>query len=607
MILDLACYNATDVSKRLVQLLGVVVLAGCSPEAYRDSADLQVNQLIADRQNATLGYTPQVEVATEIPPSPGRPAFSKIPVTPLPPPAAPPLELRHAEVSIDPLGPDIRWSMPKAKEQSLVPPEAYEPRFREDMRLGPPLPDDKRTRLDMFGVLGYAVEHGPRYRDQMDSLYLSALDVTLERHLFSPRPFVGQTFRVNGNQNDYRAALTATTSAGVRQQLPYGGEVVAQTLVDFVQAVNGNVTEGESARLALSGSIPLLRGAGMVNLEPLIAGERSLIYQVRSFETFRRSFVVDIATQYFRLLQLQQAVINRRLNLANLAALTNRAEALYDNNRLSFLEVQRSLQSQITAENSLINAEEAYRIALDNFKLTIGMPIEEPLDIVAVELDVVMPSIDPEEAVRLAHHYRLDLRTAADQIEDAQRRVKNAEQGLRSDLELFADTTFRSSADESATHFDRHDQDYNAGIRLDLPVDRVSERNAFRRSLISHQRTQRDFVLQRDRVSNEVREALRGIRNADLSLQIQRRGITLAQNRLEFANDLLRQGKVNTRDLVEAQTSLLDAQDAYEQARSNLQIRILQYLRDTGTLRVDPDAGAIGQAMNPPAISVSAP
>ncbi|MGH7213240.1 MAG: hypothetical protein ACREIT_00445, partial [Tepidisphaeraceae bacterium] len=48
---------------------------------------------------------------------------------------------------------------------------------------------------------------------------------------------------------------------------------------------------------------------------------------------------------------------------------------------------------------------------------------------------------------------------------------------------------------------------------------------------------------------------------------------------------------------VEAQSSLIDAQDRYEQARAQLQIQVLRFLQQTGTLRVDPQAGALGQAM----------
>src|SRR6185312_10214590 len=130
-----------------------------------------------------------------------------------------------------------------------------------------------------------------------------------------------------------------------------------------------NTTSGESADLALNRSIPLLRGAGMVNLEPLIKGERSLVYQVRTFENFRRDFVISVATQYFRLLSLQQSVLNRRVNYANFVQLTERARALYATGRVAYIELQRSLQEQLSAENQLISAQETLNSALDDYKL----------------------------------------------------------------------------------------------------------------------------------------------------------------------------------------------------------------------------------------------
>src|SRR3712207_5419842 len=112
--------------------------------------------------------------------------------------------------------------------------------------------------------------------------YLNALNVTLERHLLSPRPFarVGAAYEGGQQTVDYRSAVTVTTNAGVRQRLPYGGEVVAEALVRFVDAISDNAENGEEASVALSGSLPLLRGAGLVNLEGLISAERELVYQV---------------------------------------------------------------------------------------------------------------------------------------------------------------------------------------------------------------------------------------------------------------------------------------------------------------------------------------
>ena len=72
----------------------------------------------------------------------------------------------------------------------------------------------------------------------------------------------------------------------------------------------------------------------------------------------------------------------------------------------------------------------------------------------------------------------------------------------------------------------------------------------------------------------------------------------MARLRLENANELLRLGKRDNRDVVDAQNALLQSQENFEQANASLQIQVLRFLRDTGTLRVDPQAGAIGQALN---------
>jgi len=590
--------------KKLLPLLIIGVCAafiGCSAESYRDSADLQIGKMLRDRQQKTLGYTPQVEVAKEIPSTPKR-AYAKIPTSPIPPPTTAPITFQQVEVPRVPLGPETRWMEPTGPEAMPAGDEIMQRRLHIGGPgfAGPPTLEEYYRRYELMGLLEYAVRHSRAYRDQMEALYLAALDVSLQRHLFAPIPFVHQDLTYNGGQRDanYAAALTAATSAGMKQKLPYGGELVAETLVQFVNALSETATSAESAQLVLSGSLPLLRGAGMVNLEPLISSERELIYQVRTFEQYRRDFVVSIATQYFNLLAQYQGVLNRRISYANLVSLTERTQALYDTGRIIFLEVQRSLQSQLSAESALIDAEEGYQAALDNFKLRIGMPIDERLEIVPVELDVHVPKMTADEAVTLAHKYRLDLRTAADQVEDAQRGVSNARNGLLPDVNLTASAKLGNEPNTPASNLQERTLTYTAGIGIDLPIDRLAERNALRKALIAFQKSQRTYAQLKDQIAADVRDEIRAIRTAEASLEIQRRGIELAQNRLEYSNELLREGRGLARDVVESQSSLLDAQDSFERARAQLQIRVLQLMRDTGTLRVDPSAGAIGQAMD---------
>ena len=83
-----------------------------------------------------------------------------------------------------------------------------------------------------------------QYQDQLETLYISgALTVTLQRHLLlEPQPFVTTGLNYDGRQGDgpiaadgvdLRSALNATVNAGGRQPLPYGGSVVASTLVQL--------------------------------------------------------------------------------------------------------------------------------------------------------------------------------------------------------------------------------------------------------------------------------------------------------------------------------------------------------------------------------------
>lgn len=579
------------------------VLGGCTPQAYQKDADLQVEKLLKDRQQRTLGYTPEAEAQVQTRANPTRKSYEKLPTSPMPPPAPPAMEPATVALNAEALGPEELFApgtvSPRHEPMSIE--EARRPAL-ERLRLGPPAIYDTTTTFDLFQAIEYAVQNSREYQTRMEDLYLAALGVTLERHLFEPRPFadVGATYTGGQADVDYRSAVAITSSAGVRQQLPFGGEIVAQGLVSFVNALSDSATDGENAELVLSASVPLLRGAGMVNLEPLIRSERELIYEVRRFEEFRRSFVVSIAAQYFRLLTQQQAIVNRRINYISAAQLTEQSYAMYAAGRqnTTFLAVQRAQSQLFTSENQIITAEDSYQSALDTFKVLIGMPVDQPLNIVPIELDVIPPDTEADVAA-LALKYRLDLQTAADRIEDARRAVDVAKSGLLPDLDLKVRGAIGNRDETPARQIDSRTLDYSAGLTLDLPVDRVAERNAYRRSLISLERAQRSWQQTRDLVITQVRDSVRSIRSARASVEIQRRRLDLARRRLDYSNELLVLGRANdSRDSVDAQNELLSAQDSYDQARATYNIQILNFLRDTGTLRVNPDAGSLGLAMD---------
>ncbi|MEO6434535.1 MAG: TolC family protein, partial [Tepidisphaeraceae bacterium] len=498
--------------------VALVALSGCSAAHYQKWADQQVDQIIRDRAEETLDYVPEVEARVDIRATPTTHAFAKVPLTPKAPPTTAPIEPSDLDSPYGPLGPAMLFpASVTAPQQNGHGLDIARYRVQERLALGPPSPrQEQPVRIDLFGSIQYAVQNARDYKNRMEDLYLVALDVTLERHLFEPRPFARTGARYTGGQKnvDYDAALTVANSLGVRQRLPYGGEIVAEAAVDFVQALNGNVENAEPATLALTASIPLLRGAGMVNLEGLIQSERDVIYSIRQFEDYRRSFVVNIASQYFQLLADQQSIADRGANLISLQQLTARSQALYAAQRVNYIDVQRALQEQLQAENQLVAAQARFRSSLDNFKLQLGMPVDQPLEVVGQELAVEIPAYAEPEVAVLAQKYRLDLTTAQDRVEDARRGVQNAKNGLLPDLDLAARGTIGNNDDEPARRIHSDTAAYSAGVELEIPIDRLGERNAYRASLIRLERSQRSYDQLKDEVAADAREALRLIRAA---------------------------------------------------------------------------------------------
>lgn len=586
--------------------LAVVVAAatvGCSPDFYRRDADRQVQKLIREEQQRAIDYTPAVETPITQSAQTTRKSYEKLPTTALP-------DLLKDVVVTTPaghrdkrrvLGPPVDVTTPVAsalKEYSAV--GRVRSIARDPYVLGPSAAIGTAKQFGLFESIAYAVENSREYQSEMEGLYIDALDVTLQRHLFTPRPFANVRSNFNGGQAsvDYRAANTVTGEAGIRQRLPYGGEIVASALVQFVDAISGNAENGETATLALSGSIPLLRDAGMVNLEPLIQSERELVYSVRNFETYRRNFALRVATSYFRLITSQQAIRNRYVRYVQTVELTNRTEALFDAGRITALEVQRAQTELLQSEDDVNDALVSYENALDTFKLLLGMPMTQELQVNAVQVDVPTPKVDVELGSSLARQYRLDLQTARDRIEDSKRNVQNSINNLLPDLDVTFGTSGGNTGDTAARRIRGDSVEYNAGVRLDLPLDRVAERNRYRVSLINLEGTKRSALQLEDTVVGQIRASIRAIRSSIVSLELQREGIVIAQQRLEFANESLLLGRTSdSRNVVEAQTALLRAQDSYEQARADLQIAILAYLRDAGVLRLDPSSGELGLAM----------
>lgn len=457
--------------------------------------------------------------------------------------------------------------------------------------------------LPLDKALHTSVTHGRAYLDEKEEVFLDALDLTLARFRLQPMFNGGgelewasdsRSARLQQGMTELVADNTFARSAngGFNWLYRTGARVSADFTRDFLRFTTGNRSVNQSA-LAVSVVQPMLQGGGtLVTLEALTQEERNLLYSLRDFADFRRFFVVAIVSDYYAVLQARDRVRNNYAAYQGFLKNLERDEALAEEDRRTQTELGLLRQAALQAESRWINAIQDYESQLDSFKIRIGVPVDERLILEQSELQQLRiedPDVTREQAVEIALVSRPDLQNSKDRVEDAARQVKVAENGLLPGVDISMDYQTLSDPGDTTPSINWDRRRWEGAVDLDLPLDRKAERNIYRASLVFLQRAERADELARDTAKFEIYEQWRAIEQAKLNYRIAEQQVELAQRRLEEQLLLDELGKGEARDLIDAQTDLLDAQNQRTSTVVDHFLARLRLWRDMGILYVSED------------------
>lgn len=438
--------------------------------------------------------------------------------------------------------------------------------------------------LTLDEALTIAITTGREYINEQESLFLAVLSLTGTRQLYSPQlsALLSYTF----TDSSEAASATGTAAAGsVSQIMPWGADLelaLGSTFSEFDH-------DGEFDSLAsISLSQPLLRGSGRrVSHEPLIQAERNVIYALRSFERFREAYAIDVARRYYDLVEQKQALANQQASLESLEFARRQAEAKYSLGEVREVEVLRARRAELNAQNDLLGQEEVLQLEVDRFRVFLGLGKDVRVDVVTSPPEFVPVLFEVESSIVVARANRLDRLTELDRIEDSERGLALVRDALRASLNLNVGYTQTGDPEPTFTGQSLNQEGWNAGLLLDLPVNQVRERNAYRAAEIGYGRTLRAFDQFDEDLVVGVRSRFRSLRRIELSLGIKREAIGDEERNLRQAQFLFDRDEAGNRDVVEAQEALVKAQDDLIREQVNYEIGRLQLLRDLGILFID--------------------
>jgi len=466
----------------------------------------------------------------------------------------------------------------------------------------PPSPNDVQIEkavppsgvISLAQAAAMATAHNRDYQTQKEQLYLMALDLTLERHKFAMQWF--GTFDGAYTRGDADETLNPQGELGFNQMLADGAQVSASIAYDWLRYLTGDPRASIGSVLTANITQPLLRGAGRkIAQESLTQAERNALYQIRLFNRYRQQFVVSIVTDYYRVLQQRDIVTNAESNYKRRVESRQRLEMEADAGRTNRFEVDQAKQSELSAMDGYVQTQQNYQQALDRFKIELALPTDANVELDQNELKalenigVSQPDYTADIAIETALLQRLDLATSMDKVDDMLRKVMVAENGLGADLNLTGGMNVGSTAPTDYSRLQFHRGTYELGVEAGLPLDRKKERNAYRQAMIALEQQQRQYENDTDTVKLEVRQAYRDLERAAESYRIQKNSLELAQKRVESTMLLLEAGRLTARDLLDAQDSLLLAQNNLTDALVSHAIAKLSFFRDIGILQVRPD------------------
>jgi outer membrane protein TolC len=299
---------------------------------------------------------------------------------------------------------------------------------------------------------------------------------------------------------------------------------------------------------------------------------------------------VDVARSFYQIVQQRQLLAVSRQSLQRSESLLKASEARLAVGLVSKLDVFRAELQASQAQDAMVRSQAALETALEQFRVLLGLSPTEPLEPEAVDLrEPLAGEAEPLDALLdRARSRRLELQEGRDQIDDAQRSASLARQNLLPQLDLNLGFTQGGLGTTFSNAF-TSDRRVDVFLSASYPVERSSERASKAVAEIEVAARTRGVRQQELQVEGEVRAALRELERIRKSVDLQKKGVQVAEQQRRLATLRYQRGLASNFDVVDAEGSLVLARSALVNLLTSYQVARIELMRVTGGLDVDTE------------------
>ena len=271
---------------------------------------------------------------------------------------------------------------------------------------------------------------------------------------------------------------------------------------------------------------------------------------------------------YKNLLTAREEVQNQRQNYE---IIKNKVE----NKLIAKEELFQAEVNLANSESSLYDQETSYENTKDEFKQTLGLPLDMDISVLP-NTEVVPVEVDLNKAVEYALKQRMELRNMEIQIEEGTFSLIEAKATNEFEGNISAQVGLFGTGSNVSGAFEKPEDNQSVNLSLTIPIwDWGVRKSTIRNAELGNESTQIDFEEEKKSIVIEVRQLCRNLPKLVKQIEINEKKIKNAEMTYEINLENYRNGTITGMDLQQYQTQLSSAKTEYTNSIIQYKIELL--------------------------------
>ncbi len=459
---------------------------------------------------------------------------------------------------------------------------------------------DDTMNLTLKQAISMAVEKNLEVRAELYNPAMNEADIRMNRGIYDPFVTLSTSYLHSDTQSASTVVSGASISrqkslqanAGVNQLLPIGG-TLGLSYTNLWNRSNADTSRGFlddywRSELVASYSQPLLKNFGREATEVGISV--SVNNKIASLEQFK-SKLIDVVTRvrtaYCTLYSLKENLEAKKTALTLAQKILSDTKGQVRAGVLPAMEILNAEFGVATREKERIDAQKLLQDQMDVVRTLLQInenQVVNPVDPPTRE----KYSVNENDAVTRALQQRTELKAQRMNIQTLDLQTRVAHNNVLPDLTFNANAALTGLERDFGRDMKKVGSAeypiWQVGLQFSYPIGNRAAENEYIKTKLSSEQAQVQLKSLEDSVRNEVRSAIRGIRDNYLQLDVADRGLAYAEERMRAYIKKNEVGLATTKEVVDVQNDLVNAKANQILAQAQYAIAIGQFWKATGEM-----------------------